>query len=300
MRKADPTPFCVSLAALWLYLACVPDSLASVDICQKPVSDSYFSTDFNKHNQSSLEGNLGNARQENYDLDLVVKSKDNGLSFGFGHRYTIINFDRITPGTNGHLHTLFLPFHKLSQNNHRNFRVSIAPAVSASSNVINHPGRYTADALQLLAALVWDRHLSDQVSLQYGICGDHRFGSYQIYPLISVHWQLHPDWEAELGYPAARLSHQLSPKLNSVLRITPDGNEWYVLDEDRTQRSKFVYESYALEWTFNWQVREKLTLTASVGRQLRNRYQITLQDGSRIQLAGDSASRIAAGLRWRF
>ena len=162
------------------------------------------------------------------------------------------------------------------------------------------PGQYTADAFQLLAALVWDWRLSDRVSLQYGLCGDHRFGDYRIYPLIGVHWQLNPVWTIELGYPSSQLRYQFSAGSTSSLQITRDGNEWYISDKDQAQHSQFVYQSYALEWSFDWQLGAKLTLTTSVGRQLHNRYEMTLRDGSRVRLAGESATRFAARLRWRF
>ena len=73
-----------------------------------------------------------------------------------------------------------------------------------------------------------------------------------------------------------------------------------LLDKELAQHSQFVYESYALEWSFDWQLATKLTLTTSVGRQLHNRYEMTLRDGSRVRLAGKSVTRYAAKLRWCF
>ena len=286
--------------SLFLYLFCIQDSLARVDICRTPIAYSYLSMEISSHNKSAFERNLGETEQENFNLDLIIRSEDNSLLFGVGYRYSFFNIDMFDPQTNGYLHTFFLPLHRISQNDVRSFRFSIAPALSASSNVMKNPGRYTVDAFQLLAALVWDWRLSDRVSLQYGLCGDHRFGNYRIYPLIGVHWQLHPVWTIELGYPTSQLRYQFSAGSTSSLQITPDGNEWYVLDKNLAQHSQFVYQSYALEWSFDWQLGAKLTLTTSVGRQLHNRYEMTLRDGSRVRLAGESATRFTAKLRWRF
>ncbi|MCH7508857.1 MAG: hypothetical protein IIB68_03330 [Proteobacteria bacterium] len=286
--------------SLFLYLFCIQDSLARVDICRTPIAYSYLSMEISSHNKSAFERNLGETEQENFNLDLIIRSEDNSLLFGVGYRYSFFNIDMFDPQTNGYLHTFFLPLHRISQNDVRSFRFSIAPALSASSNVMKNPGRYTVDAFQLLAALVWDWRLSDRVSLQYGLCGDHRFGNYRIYPLIGVHWQLHPVWTIELGYPTSQLRYQFSAGSTSSLQITPDGNEWYVLDKNLAQHSQFVYQSYALEWSFDWQLGAKLTLTTSVGRQLHNHYEMTLRDGSRVRLAGESATRFAARLRWRF
>ena len=284
---------------LFLYLFCIQDSLARVDICRTPIAYSYLSMEISSHNKSAFERNLGETEQENFNLDLIIRSEDNSLLFGVGYRYSFFNIDMFDPQTNGYLHTFFLPLHRISQNDVRSFRFSIAPALSASSNGMKNPGRYTVDAFQLLAALVWDWRLSDRVSLQYGLCGDHRFGNYRIYPLIGVHWQLHPVWTIELGYPTSQLRYQFSAGSTSSLQITPDGNEWYVLDKNLAQHSQFVYQSYALEWSFDWQLGAKLTLTTSVGRQLHNHYEMTLRDGSRVRLAGESAKRFAARLRWR-
>ena len=291
-------PFlCMSLC---LYLFCIQGSLAGVDICRTPIAYSHLTTKIISHNESAIERNLGDTEQENYNLDLMINSADHSLLFGFGHHYSIIDISTLDPQTNGHLHTFFLPLHWISHNDVRSFRFSVAPALSASSNVMKNPGQYTADAFQLLAALVWDRRLSDRVSLLYGLCGDHRFGNYRIYPLIGVHWQFNPLWTFELGYPTSQLRYQFSAGSTSSLQITPDGNEWYILDKDLSQHSQFVYQSYALEWSFDWQLGAKLTLTTSVGRQLHNRYEMTLRDGSRVRLAGESATRFAARLRWHF
>ena len=290
-------PFYISLC---FYLFCIQDSWAGVDICQTPIAYSYLSMEISSHNKSAFERNLGETEQENFNLDLIIRSEDNSLLFGVGYRYSFFNIDMLDPQTNGYLHTFFLPLHRISQNDVRSFRFSIAPALSTSSNVMKRPGEYTADAFQLLAALVWDRRLSDRVGLQYGICSDHRFGNYRMYPLITIHWQLHPGWTVDLGYPSSQLRYQFSAGSTFALQITPDGNEWYVLDKDLAQHSQFVYESYALKWSFDWQLAAKLTLTTSVGRQLHNRYEMTLRDGSRVRLAGKSVTRFAAKLRWRF
>ena len=80
---------------------------------------------------------------------------------------------------------------------------------------------YTADALQLLVALVWGWQRSDRLGLRYGICGDHRFGKYHVYPVISVNWKPHPDWIIEFGFPTSQVSHQVTKSLTSLLRIVP-------------------------------------------------------------------------------
>jgi hypothetical protein len=287
------------LAIMCLCLCCVSNSLASVDICQGPTADSYLSIAYQKHDKSSFENGRGETRQENYDFDLQFNS-NNKWVFGVGHRYTILNVDRLGLQTNGHLHTFFIPLHRLSQAEGKSIRLSIAPALSASSNVMKDPDEYTGDALQLLVALVWNRQVSAQLGFRYGICGDHRFGNYRIYPLVSIDRQLHPDWKMELGFPVTQISYRISKNLVSSLRVAPDGNEWYVGDKDLQEKSKLVYEAYVLEWAFDWRAHEHLSLTASVGIQFDNRYEFTLLDDSRDKVSSESVTRIGAALVWHF
>ena len=287
------------LACMGLCLSCVSNSFASVDICQEPPADSYLSVGYHKHDKSSFDRGPGETRQENFEFDLQFKPNDKWV-FGAGHRYTILNVDGLELQTNGHLHTFYLPVHRLSQAEGKSFRFSFAPALSASSNVMKDPDEYSGDALQLLPALVWGRQVTDQVGMRYGICGDHRFGAYRIYPIVSADWQPHPDWTIELGFPVSQLRYRLSKSLASSLRIAPDGNEWYVSDKSQQKQSKLVYEAYVIEWAFDWQAQEHLILTASIGVQFDNRYEWTLLDDSRDSLSSESVTRIGAALMWHF
>ncbi len=290
---------CGLVAVLCLGLVFAASSLAAVDICDHPVDSAQLSFGVAAGDKADLEGGLGTVEQENYTFDALY-SFDNEWSLGVGYRYKILRFDPIEPQTNGHLHTLFVPMHKRSGSDGKNFRFSIAPALSASSNVMKDPKQYDVDALQLLAAAVWGRRLSDQTSLRYGVCGDHRFGSYLIYPTVSFDWQPHNDWNVELGFPSLALRYQPVSSFDSSVRFSPNGNEWYVKDKSLQNESQFIYESYLLEWAFNWRPYRRLAVTASIGRQFRNRYEMTLLDRSRVRISGDDFTRIGAALAWQF
>jgi hypothetical protein len=295
--------FCVirvHVACSCLFLAFISDVWASADVCDDPGRYSHLSYAFTSHSDSSIGQGPASVGQQNQNVDVQFKAASDKLLFGIGHRYSIFDVDPIQPATNGHLHTYFLPFHKLGGNDDRSFRISIAPAISLSSNVGDRLNEYKDDAFQLLAALIWGRRLSDRVSLRYGICGDHRFGDYQVYPLIGVQWQFHPDWNAQLGFPTSQLSYQLTPNLSSEIRIAPDGNEWFVLDKALTNKSQFVYEAFVIEWTFDWALHESFVISASIGRQIHNRFEMTLLDQSRVRLSGDPVTRVGAALEWRF
>lgn len=282
-----------------ILLSCPSSSLASADVCQQPSNYSHLSVAYYNHDESALSGSIGRINQENHDFDLQYKRNEKWL-FGVGHRYVILDFDPIELQTNGHLHTLFFPLHRQSGSDSKNFRFSIAPALSASSNVMKDPGEYSEDAFQLLAALEWSRKLSERTTLRYGVCGDNRFGSYKIYPSISVDWRPHTDLIFELGFPTTRLTYQPLAHFSSSLRIAPSGNEWLVKSKDMERQSQLLFEATLLEWTVNWEAHEQFTVSASIGRLIHSRYDVTLVDDSRARLSSDSVTRIGAALEWRF
>ena len=271
----------------------------SVDICQEPAKQSHLSIAYYRNETTSFDGYLGELDREDFSSDLLFKLNDS-WSIGGGHRSAILDVAPLQPQTNGYLHTFFMPVHRLSQSDKKSFRFSFAPALSASSNVTSDLDEYTSDALQLLAAVVWDKRTSDSVSWRYGICGDHRLGGFKVYPLLSVNWQPHPDWLIEFGFPTSQLSHQMKDSLSWYLRIAPNGNEWYVKDESLEKHSQLVYEAYVLEWMINWRANERLMLTASVGWEFQSEYEMTLLDESRVRLSSDSAARLGVALAWYF
>lgn len=282
-----------------LFLPCLSNSATSVDICQEPATESHLSVAYYNNETTSLERNLGDLNLENFSTDLLFKPNSSWI-LGAGHRSAILNADRLELQTNGYLHTFFFPVHWLSKSDTKSFRFSIAPALSASSNVTSDPDEYTADALQLMVAVVWDRQISNRLALRYGVCGDHRLGKYQVYPVISVNWQLHPDWMFEIGFPKLQLSHRVTEGLTSLLRIAPNGNEWYVKDKNLEKHSQLIYEAYVFEWAFNWRVRDYIELSASVGMEFHSRYEMTLADESRVRLSSDPAARVGVVLAWFF
>jgi len=288
------------LGAAILYLSAPALGLASVDICQDPQADTHFTVRYDTFGKGTLDNGRGTLEQDRLDGDFLLRPAGASYFFGAGHRYSIFNFEPDQPQTNGHLHTFFLPLHYLAQDDRRSFRVSVAPALSASSNVMQDLNEYADDALQLLAALVWGRQLSARTSLRYGLCGDHRFGEYRVYPLVSIQLQPHPDWVVRLGFPVSQFTYQLSGPLRTTVRLGPDGNEWYVQNRPLTADARFVYVSYALTWAFDWQFHDDFSLTLSAGRQFDQRIELTLADNSRVSFASNPVNRFGAALAWRF
>lgn len=290
----------VSFVIFVVSLAIPAFASAGVDICSDPRMQSRLSFEYVAFEQNQFDEVSGALDLAYNNYDLLFTAKDDRYLFGVGHRYSIFDINQIQAQTNGHLHTFFVPLHIRTGDHQNSFRLSIAAVMSASSNVIKDPGEYTTDAVQLLAAAIWGRQIDDKLSLRYGICGDHRFGEYQVYPAASLLWQLNPDWYLQLGFPDSRLSFTFSDSLSTDIAIAPDGNEWYVEDSSHTTSSDFTYEAYAVEWSINWHFSEHFAATAGVGRQFKNEYEFTLLDQSVARLSGDSVTRIGAAIEWRF
>lgn len=291
-------------------VACIVSGLAAgsaaraaASVCDEPADESFAAIAYVDHEHSSLEGPAGSTNgstnQKNQDFDVLVTSGPGGFAWGFAHRYLIFDFAGVEPQTNAHLHTTFAPLHWTFEGT-RTLRFSAAAALSASSNVMGHPGEWESETLQLLAGLVATSRLSDALSLRYGVCGDHRFGEYRIYPALTAVWRPGPRWLLELGFPSSRVRFEPVEALSSTVSIAPDGNEWHVKDRELRAGSSFIYEAVALEWTIDWRVHPRLTLSLELGRQLDNRYEMTLADGRRVAVSGETANRTGFAVRWRF
>lgn len=269
---------------------------AGAAVCADPAAQSYAAGEFAWHGRSPLRERAGATDQENQNLDVLVASPSRSFSYGFGHRYMIFDFSAIEPQTNAHLHTSFVPLHW----QRGNLRLSAAAALSASSNVMGHPQEYESETLQLLFAAVVAKDVDEHLAFVYGLCGDHRFGEYRVYPVAGVEWRPHPDWTLEVGFPETRIAYTVTNDFETSLQVAPDGNEWRVENRDFSAESDFVYEAVALEWITEWSPVSRLTVALSLGRQLRNRYEMTLANGQRALVSGAPADRVGVGLRWRF
>ena len=273
-------------------------ALADTDVCEPPDDDSFIRGGYYDQQDAAVTDRAAAARQEHHEIDLQFQKGH--WTIGASHRYVILDIEPLELQTNGHLHTFFVPIHWHRESGGRGLRLSIAPALSTSSNMMRDPASDTRDGLQVLAAAAWHRGLSARTTVRYGLCGDHRFGDYRIYPMIAFAWRPHEDWLLEPGFPTTRIAYAAHRDVDIVLRLAPSGNEWRVSSADRQRTSRLVYESMRVELTANWRVGERFVVSASVGRQFDNRYDVVLQDGSRAQLETDDATRIGVAMAWRF
>ena len=120
------------------------------------------------------------------------------------------------------MHTSSFPVHWRTGDG--TFRAALAPALSASSNVLGHPQKYRGDTLQMAFALIWQQRISADVTARYGLCGDHSFGDYRTYPSAMLEWQPNDKWNVELGYPASGVTYRPSDLFTIGLHAAPDGS----------------------------------------------------------------------------
>ena len=271
----------------------------NADVCDQPGEHSRVSAAYYRQDVSPLDANAGDFGREDQQASLQLRLNDT-WSLGLAHRYVILDVEPLELQTNGHLHILSFPVHWQSGPDGNGFRFSIAPTLSASSNVMKDPGEFSSDTIQLLAAMVWSRDLSNGTTLRYGVCADHRFGEYAIYPSITLAWRPRPHWLIELGLPVTRLSYRLTPELTTTLQIAPDGNEWHVKSRDLQKQSQLVYDTLQARWALDWQASERIGLSVEIARLFRSRYDVVLVDDTRIELGLDTATRIGAAVDWRF
>ena len=273
-------------------------AIADADVCEPPGDHSFIRGGYFDQDGAAVTDHIAAAQQEQHEFDLQFRNGN--WTTGASHRYAILDIEPLKLQTNGHLHTFFVPLHWHRESGGKGFRLSVSPALSTSSNMMRDPASDTRDGLQLLAAAVWRRDLSPRTTVRYGLCSDHRFGDYRIYPTITFAWRPHEDWLLEPGFPTTRVAYAAHRSVKIVLRLAPAGNEWRISSADRQRTSRLVYESVLVDLTADWRLGERFIVSVSVGRQFDNRYDVVLQDDSRTQLETDDATRVGAAVAWRF
>lgn len=222
---------------------------------------------------------------------------------GVGHEYLSLQFDELPPPepqSNGHLHTLYLPVHWVNPEQQRQTRLSVAPAIGISSNILKNPDKLHEDSLQLWLALEYKQRVTSTLQWLLGLCADHRFGHYQGYPVAGLEWQPGERWSLRLAYPDTSLSYRATPRLSLTLAAGPDGNQWQILDSDLDNRSRVVREAWLIEGQISWQLSRSVTLSISVGKAIEPQLQLSLERGAEVELDLDDSSYTALGLRWHF
>lgn len=283
----------------------VLSSLATGSPCQVAPTDSRATLSVESgHGKAFDTAPNSDVSLERYHLE--IRPRDNqAIAVGFGHQYSIVDIDNlpgsgdreISPVTNGHLHTLYIPM-DLSSLVGEPWRLRLEPALSISSNLLKKPGSIGADAWQPNVALLGRFDESPSSHWELGLCGDYRFGDYRVYPSASWNWQK-GRWSLRLGYPDAGIEASINEALSTGLRVSPAGNRWFVHDSDAGD-SLFIHEAWRAEWYLDWHFARSWNVNINLGKLLHNHYEFELESGRRFRDDTRPPWQVRLGIVWHY
>lgn len=292
----------IAAATLWIgavmHLPLQAEAESAYAVCKEPGGATAVRAGFAAYDQAAPEGFGGGIDRENWLLDVEVDAGTRWRTGG-AYRGTLLDEQSIGLQTNGYLHSFYFLLHRL-RSAEQPLRVSIAPALSASSNVASDLDEVEGDALQLSFAAVWRFPAGDALAWRAGVCADHRFGRYRLYPVVAADWRPHPDWQVSAGFPDTSISYRPAAAISTTLAAYPNGNEWFVKDKSLTQSSLLEYRAWALDLAVEWRPTERLGLKGILGQDFDAEYRADLQDGSRVTLATGSTARVGVSVSWTF
>jgi Domain of unknown function (DUF6268) len=292
----------IGLAAFWSGAALCPATPVEADtayaVCREPGEAAALRAGYTAYDEAAAEGYGGAIDRENWLLDVELDT-GGGWYTGGAYRGTLLDEEAVDLQTNGYLHSFYFLLHRLRSRG-QPLRVSVAPALSASSNVASDLSEAEGDAWQLSFAAVWRFPAGDAIAWRAGLCADHRFGRYRLYPVVAADWRPHPDWEISAGFPDTSVTYRASRAVSATLAAYPNGNEWFVKDKSLTRSSLLEYRAWAVDLAVEWRLTERLGLTAVLGQDFDAEYRADLQDDTRATIETGSTARLGVSVSWSF
>jgi hypothetical protein len=273
-------------------------AVTSFDVCTEPGDGNVVRAGYTAFEDASVPPAGADLVRDNWVLDVAAGMGSAWLGGG-AYRGTLIDERDVGLQTNGYLHSFYFFFQRL-RTPASNLRLAAAPALSGSSNVTKDPDEWEADAWQLNLAAVWRWPASGNDAWRAGLCADHRFGRYRLYPVVAYDWQPHPDWRIAAGIPDAAVTWQPADAFAATLAVYPNGNEWFVKNSALTQSSLLEYRAWAVDLVFAWHMTPALSLAATGGVDVDAEYRAALADGERTLLDAGTVARIGIELAWTF
>ena len=232
-------------------------------------------------------------------------TRGSNLKIGYAHDYAIYDFQTPAPSgarsleplTNGHLHRLSLPL-DLSALLPADWDLRLQPALAVSSNFLKEPDRIGLEAFQFNAALMKTFALGGGASWQFGLCADHRFGEYRLYPALAWRWRAE-NWRLRLGWPDSEVRVRLGRDFSTALAVSPSGERWRVHHETRGD-SWFSHEAWQARWSLEWRPRDALGLELSAARLSASRYDFSLSGGEVFEGRSSSPLQLGVSLIWNY
>lgn len=221
------------------------------------------------------------------------------IRVGYGHRYSVIDFQGmpVDPSSNGHLHTLYMPI-DLSSLLDESWTLQLQPAISISSNLLKDPDEIRGDGLQLNFALARRLAESGDTHWTAGVCGDHRFGAWRVYPTLA--WIMEGETlSLRIGYPDNLARVRLGRDWSTGMRLYPDGNRWLVHDDDIAD-SVYEHEGWRLEGFLDWRFAPHWQAALSAGKILNSNHELLLENGDNFSSDSDEPWQVRLELARRF
>lgn len=180
------------------------------------------------------------------------------------YRYDTLLVRSGQPASNGHLHSLGLT----GEWRIGDYTLILEPALQASSNMFKNLD--FSGALVLDASGYRNQPLDADRSWQWGLAGDHRFGPYQVYPLLGYRTPL-AGGELELLLP--QLIAYNGPNGRWSITLEKTGRRWATLDKELTVEGKTYYDDWQFGVEYRLRLPESIEWTVGVGiafqRELR-------------------------------
>lgn len=219
---------------------------------------------------------------------------------GFQHGYSSLSLEGLDPAaqTNGHLHTLSMPWYWFRKEDHIERQFGLAAAISTSSNGLKKPDELGHQVLQLWLSWEDRRTINQDWDWLLGVCGDHRFGSFRVYPVAGVVRKFGTEGELRLAFPDARIGWTLNDRLRFDLRLEPMGNDWRVYDQGLQRQSSFQWRSWSVSAEVNWRMFDAFSVLIRTGQRFDQELEFSLVDGSRLESSLEDSFYWSVGLTW--
>jgi len=249
--------------------------------------------------QSSLDSATGNAvaiTTNKASFNWLVKPEPSASqALGVDLQYSIMDFEGITPMTNGHLHNWSAPISGNYKTGEADVFYYLIPAISVSSNALRNTDLLDSQALQLNTGLIYKKDLRPDLAWVIGFMSDHRFGDYRFYPTAGVCWRPAQDWLVQLALPDFNIRKSFSSGLQLTIFIAPEGNQWHVFSKDEQRSSDFSYNAITTGMSAHWAVTPAIGLSLELVKHTRREFSIVLDDNSLIEpnAASSTAVRIS-------
>ena len=216
----------------------------------------------------------------------------------FSHDYRAYEIDTSADRalqTNGHLHRLTWAYRFSGPQ----WELSVAPVVAGSSNAGRHPKVIDAEFIFWQGFARYRHPWTPSVDGYWGVCRDDRFGSTRLTPVFGIEWRVNDQLDVKLGFPDARLTWRMHPRLRLQADIHPAGGRWRVYDDALLRRSPFTMESWRLRLGLAFRITQAHELIIGGGREVQREFAFRLIDGTDIRTEASNATFTRIGWRWR-